>query len=124
VIGRKRAIWLLFGLSLAVNIVFAAREFSAWFNGPEDRVGVLTSNVGVGAFGGSSPLFVLPQGATVRDASPRGFAAAGTFEPHRLTIIVTTENETLVNYAVPKNALRRDGEFYSADIQTTSEPAP
>jgi hypothetical protein len=81
---------------------------------PRNRVGILNSNVRVAGGLQSAPvLFVLPKGLTVRDASPRGLAAIDMFEPHRFTIVVTSDDDGLVNYSRSTNQAQFE-EYYSA----------
>ena len=85
------------------------------FNEPTHKRGILTENVKVGIFTGSDVVFELPNGLTVEDASPRGIAAIGMFEPERFSIVVTSDFDDLVNYDADSSELQLFGNIYSAD---------
>lgn len=107
---------VLFGTSVLLNVALAGVVALEKLNAPEDRIGVLTKDLEVGSFSGTATIFRLPKGLTVRDASPRFFAAVGQFEPHRFSIIITSENESVVNYHVARSNLHLHQEYYSAEL--------
>jgi hypothetical protein len=119
--GKRLLLWSIFGCSLAANFVFTVTFALDRLNRPEDRIGVLTRNVEVGSFSGTETIFRLPRGLTVRDASPRFLEAVDQFEPHRFSIVVTTEDESLINYRSPRESLHQDEEYYSVDLETRRE---
>jgi hypothetical protein len=71
------------------------------------------SDVEVGRFDESSPLFTLPKGLVVRKASASGM---GWFEPFRFRLVVTTNDESLVAYSGGELDPHTDAEYYSADV--------
>ena len=78
------------------------------------RIGVLNQDVEVGYFNESKRVFTLPKGLVVKEASATG---SGWFEPYRFRLVITSNNEHLVNYEdIELNKLPNDSEFYSADI--------
>lgn len=91
------------------------------FNEPTQKRGILTKNVKVGVFTGEDVLFELPKGLTVEDASPRGLAAIGMFEPERFSIVVTSDFADLVNYDADSSELQLFGNIYSADYPPNAE---
>jgi hypothetical protein len=106
---------ILLALSVLLNILLAGVLAYTTLMGCAEvangRVGVLSQDLTVRHFGGHDTLFKLPKGLVVRDASASG---ADWFEPYRFRIVVTSDNEHLVDYshgAVPSSG--HDGEFYS-----------
>ena len=83
------------------------------FNATSGRIGVLTRDIHAGSFSDESVLFSLPKGLTVRDESPRGLNAIDLFEPHRYAIVLTTEDEKLIDFNSPKK--HSHDELYSID---------
>ena len=109
---------LVFTCSLLLNLILSVLLFYNVLNGyPEARFGKygrLTKDLSLGRFGEKQTIFVLPKGLLVKDVSATGL---DYFEPNRFKIIVTTDNEDLVDYAIDqKTAESNDGEYYSADI--------
>lgn len=107
---------VLVGMSLLLNITFACVIAVDKLNAPRDRVGVLTRDLEIGSFSGTKTLFRLPKGLTVRDASPQFLAAIGQFEPYRCSIVITSEDEALVDYHVARASLHQHQEYYSAEL--------
>ena len=80
------------------------------------RIGVLAKDLNVGYFGNTTSVFTLPKGLVVREASATG---ADWFEPHRFRLVVTSDNEALVDYSARKeNRKEQNSEYYSADVGT------
>jgi hypothetical protein len=105
-------------LSVFLNIVLAGLLIYSMLEGCAEiangRIGELTQDIKVGYFGSNKSVFTLPKGLVVREASATG---ADRFEPHRFRLIVTTENEHLVNYTTRgRSEIEQHNEFYSADI--------
>lgn len=105
---------ILFGISLLANLVLGASLFLVSTSKPPYKIGVLAHDVKVLTFQEPPLSFVLPQGLTVADTSPRGIAAAGQFEPYRFSIVVSSDRNDLVNY---ESTVGRSqfGHLYSAD---------
>lgn len=104
-------------MSLLLNVALACVVGVEKLSAPEDRVGVLTKNLEIGSFSGTATMFRLPKGLTVRDASPRFLAAIGQFEPYRFSIVITSEDESLINYRVARAKLHPHEEYYSAELE-------
>lgn len=121
---RRRLPWVLLTISVLLNAGFGVVQLVDRWNAPEDRIGVLARDVEIGSFSGSDAIFRLPRGLTVRDASPRFIASIDQFEPHRFSIVITTENEGVVNYKVPPGVLHQHHEYYSLDIAERRDEAP
>lgn len=107
-------------LSLWLNVVFVFMLLYSALDGCAEiangRIGVLTRDVSVALFddGGSDTesLFMLPKGLVVREASATG---AGWFEPYRFRIVVTANDERLVDYRKDSDLLpKKRTEYYSA----------
>ena len=111
---RRLKSWL-FAISVSLNILLIGKLVLENFNTPTFQLGKLTKSVNFGFFGKDTTYFVLPKGMTVRNVSPRGIAAIGQFENNRFDIILTTEDETLVDYNISRNKLLPFGNYYSAD---------
>jgi hypothetical protein len=108
----RTALVLSIALNVALSVVALYLAVTGYAASPHGALGVLTRDVPVGVFGGSTKLFVLPKGLLVRDASASG---ADWFEPHRFRIVVTSDRTDLVRYPPPE-LKPNDSEFYSADI--------
>jgi hypothetical protein len=107
---------LLFG-SLLLNVALLGWIGLDRFNAPSGRLGRLEKDITAVSIADRGRLpFRLPKGLTVRDESPRGLAAAGMFEPYRFAIVITTEDEKVVNYGIPENQLNQFGELYTMDL--------
>ena len=114
--NKSRLLNIALVLSLLLNI-YLGFDYLLWkLNAPQDRRGILTKDVVVGNFMGKNILFKIPKGITVRDESPQFLAAAGQFEPYRFSIVLTTQDEKVVNYSVQKDSLNQFSEYYSIDI--------
>lgn len=107
----------LFRLSIFINILFLLGWLLNWFNSPTYKLGRLEQDIEVGYFSGDSTIFKLPKGLTVRNISENGLSAIGQFENERFEIVITSDDENLVNYNLPKDSLNATGNFYSADIK-------
>jgi hypothetical protein len=82
-----------------------------------DKLGVLRKDLKVGLFNSKdSAYFTLTKGLTVRDISEKGISAIGQFENNRFYIVITSEDEKLIDYKAPKNSLLPFGNYYSADF--------
>lgn len=78
------------------------------------RIGVLNKNLEIGYFDKNKKIFTLPKGLVVKEAPATG---AGWFEPNRFRLVITSNNENLVNYKnINIKKLPNNNEFYSADI--------
>ena len=97
-------------------MIFIVSFLLNWFNSPTYKLGRLERDLKVGYFGGDSALFILPKGLIVRDISQQGLSAIGQFENSRFEIVITSENEKLVNYNIQKDRFMAYGNFYSVDL--------
>ena len=71
------------------------------------------NDIELGRFGVKKKLFVLPKGLLVKDVSATGM---DYFEPNRFKIIVTSEQDNLVDYTIDQKAASANyGEYYSAN---------
>lgn len=104
---------LVFTISLIFNFIFIGCYGLKLYNNPSNKIGVLKREVKV--YMGKEPQeqFIIPKGFVVRDASPRGFAAIGHFEPYHFQIIVTTEDRDLIDYNNLDKS-RKKSEYYPA----------
>ena len=91
-------------------------------NAPTEKLGVLTREVTAGSFGSSDVSFKLPKGLTVMDVSPQGISAIGMFEASRYAVVITTDEQNLVDFKPAKP--RQFGELYSIDNRQTNTEAP
>ena len=110
-------------VSIILNFVLLSAVVNQILNGcaeiPDGRIGVLNQDIEVGYFDGNKTIFTLPKGLVVREASASG---AGWFEPFRFRIVVTSNNEKLVDYSEAlEEAEGQNGEYYSADIRAVRE---
>lgn len=93
-----------FFISVVFNIAFVFLIPVIWFYSvaqgcvrvDNDRRGLLQRDIEVRDFYTRGLLFKLPQGLVVADASPTGM---GWFEPHRFSIILTSDDPKLVDYS-------------------------
>jgi len=111
---------LILNIALVSVIIFL---FSKALNGCAEisngRIGVLNKNLEIGYFDKSKKLFTLPKGLVVKEASATG---AGWFEPNRFRLVITSDNENLVNYKNIKiKELPNQSEFYSAEINVKNK---
>src|SRR5687768_4930729 len=87
-------------ISILINLVLGAMLLFKGLDGcaeiSDGKLGVLAKDIRVGVFGTDKAVLTLPRGLVVRDASATGM---DRFEPHRFKIIVTSEDQGLVNYA-------------------------
>ncbi|MCG8550318.1 MAG: hypothetical protein MI799_07945 [Desulfobacterales bacterium] len=115
---KSKIIILTFALSILLNLCLVVILFYQALNGcakiADGRIGRLAEDTQIGFFGDSETLFTLPKGLVVRDASATG---AGWFEPYRFQIVITSDNEALVDYSINERPpVKQDGEYYSADV--------
>lgn len=108
---------IAFSISILLNVVLVCAIVYQTLNGCAEiangRIGILAEDVEVGYFGGNTTVFKLPKGLVVREASATG---VGWFEPYRFRIVVTSDNESIVNYSVGKEQLDgQTSEYYSAE---------
>ncbi|MDH3613450.1 MAG: hypothetical protein OEU90_12045 [Gammaproteobacteria bacterium] len=110
----KTTLRITLGLSVLANIALALHLIFILSNEPTYEEGILTEEIRIQTFQGEPLEFVLPKGLTVADASPRGIAAAGQFEPFRFMIVVTSDRARLVSFdsTEPRSTF---GPLYSAD---------
>lgn len=108
----------IFIVSILVNVAFGIGWFLQWFNSPSYKIGRLEKDLQVGIFSTDSVIFKIPKGLTVRNMSERGLSAIGQFENERFEIVITSEDETLVNYNLPIDSLAGNANYYSADIKS------
>jgi hypothetical protein len=96
------------------NVALVLYVFFVLSNQPTYEEGVLTEDIRIQTFQDDPLEFVLPMGLTVADASPRGIAAAGQFEPFRFMIVVSSDRARLVSYdsTEPRSTF---GPMYSAN---------
>jgi len=110
---KQMARTIIFMASLTLNGLFLLLLLLQRMSAPTERLGVLTRDVNAGGFGSNEISFKLPKGLTVMDVSPQGLNAIGMFEPNRYAVVITTDEQSLVNYKPEK--LRQFGELYSID---------
>jgi len=110
----------ILSISIILNLVLAGILIVGFFKIlegcaeiPNGRIGVLNKNLDIGYFGNSKKVFSLPKGLVVKEASATG---AGWFETNRFRIVITSDDDNLVNYHDIKPLLN-NSEYYSADIQ-------
>lgn len=107
---------LLIIFSLLFNIIFVLIWLWNTLNTPSYNLGRLEKDISVGYFSTDTVLFKLPKGLTVCDVSPSGINAIGQFENNRFDIIITTDDDNLINYDLPKDSLDVFDNYYSADV--------
>jgi hypothetical protein len=107
----------IFRISIALNLALLIGFFLEWLSSPTYKLGRLEKDVTIGHFGSDSVIFKLPRGLTVRNISQRGLASIGQFENERFEIVITSDDENLVNYELPEDSLEQFGNFYSADVK-------
>lgn len=98
---------VLFVTSIALNLWFLL----VWSSQPPFRCGVLIRDITVPLT--KEVTITLPKGLVVRDDSPNGLAAIGTFDKNRFSITVTSDFK-MVEYDVDWRAIRRPGSLYPA----------
>jgi len=115
----KRILVGVLGVSILLNVILVFAVLYLLLQGcaevPNGRVGVLTRDIQVGRFDGTKTIFTLPRGLVVRDASASG---ADRFEPYRFRLVVTSDDNTLVDYSPHAADLPGDSEYYSADVES------
>lgn len=80
----------------------------------DGKMGVLSKDIQVGSFHNGQPVFTLPKGLKVRDASASG---ADWFEPYRFRIVITSDDNDLVDYNNGvQPVVEQDSEYYSSDV--------
>ena len=107
--------WLI-RISFLFNFIFILLLLWQGINSPSYKLGRLEQDIYVGYFASDSILFKLPKGLTVSDLSQRGISAIGQFENNRFDIVITSDDERLVNYSLPDDSLDVFGNYYSADV--------
>ncbi len=107
----------IFRISIMFNILFLLAWAWSNINIPSYKLGRLQKNIEIGYFTKDSVIFTLPKDLTVRDVSERGLSAVGQFENERFAIVITSDDESLVNYNLHEDSLNPFGNFYSADIR-------
>jgi hypothetical protein len=104
-------------LSLLLNVVLAGALLYLVLQGsaetPDGRMGVLVRDIEVGRFNETNTVFTLPRGLVVREASATG---ADWFEPYRFRLVITSDDDALVDYSPRTTDLPSDREYYSADV--------
>ena len=103
----------LIRLSIILNIIWAFLIISDLFIFPSKGYGKLEKNIYVGIFSSDSVVFYLPKGLTVKDVSAKGISAIDQFENNRFDIVITSDDENVVNYNLPKDSLNYWNNFYS-----------
>jgi hypothetical protein len=109
---------IILGISLLLNLILIFALAYNVLNGyPEARFGKYgrpNKNIELGRFGEEQKIFALPKGLLVKDVSASG---VDYFEPNRFKIILTSDQDDLVDYTIDqKTAESKHGEYYSADI--------
>ena len=106
----------IFRLSILLNVFFILAFVWNWLNSPSNELGRLERDIEIGYFQSDKFVFRIPKGLTVRNVSQRGLGAIGQFENERFSIVITSDDASLVNYDLPKDSLDMFGNFYSAEI--------
>ena len=106
----------LFGISIFLNVIFILLFAWNWLNSPSNELGRLEKDIEIGYFQSDNSVFKIPKGLTVKNVSERGLGAIGQFENERFSIVITSDDASLVNYDLPKDNLDMFGNFYSAEI--------
>ena len=106
----------IFGISIFLNVIFILFFAWNWLNSPTNELGRLEKEIEIGYFLSDSSVFKIPKGLTVKNMSERGLGAIGQFENERFSIVITSNDASLVNYNLPKDSLDMFGNFYSAEL--------
>ena len=106
----------IFGISIFINIIFILLFAWNWLNSPSNELGRLEKDIEIGYFQSDNSVFRIPKGLTVKNVSQRGLGAIGQFENERFSIVITSNDASLVNYDLPKDSLDMFGNYYSAEI--------
>ena len=116
---KTKILKLTLAVSLLLNIGLFAVLVYQTLNGCAEikngRIGVLKEDIEVGFFGSEKTILKLPKGLIVKEASATG---AGWFEPYRFRIVITSNNENLVDYKINKNSKDSLTEYYSAEVSS------
>ena len=112
---NKKQKWIL-RISILLNVVLAF-YFIINYTAYSYKLGVLKKDIKVGILNKKgTTYFVLPKGITVRDVSERGLSSIDLFENHRFDIIITSDDDSLVDYSASGKKLLPFGNLYSADV--------
>lgn len=110
----------VFGISIFMNVIFLLLFAWNWLNSPSNELGRLEKDIEIGYFQSDNAVFRIPKGLTVKNVSERGLGAIGQFENERFSIVITSDDSSLVNYDLPKDSVDMFGNFYSAEIPQTN----
>ena len=110
----------LFRLSILLNVFFILAVVWNLLNSPSNELGRLEKDIEIGYFQSDKSVFRIPKGLTVKNVSQRGLAAIGQFENERFSIVITSDDASLVNYNLPKDSLDMFENYYSAEIPQNS----
>jgi hypothetical protein len=113
-------------VSLAVNLLFAIKFAINAINRPKDRYGILTAEYKAFFQIGENEYvpIVIPKGAIVQDASPRGFDRIALFDPYRFQIMFTSDKENIVDYSVDLHDRRSFFRYSSKHSKQHNEEQP
>ncbi len=106
----------LFGISIFLNVIFILIFVWNSIHSHSNEIGRLEKDIEIGYFDSDNAIFKIPKGLTVKNVSERGLGAIGQFENERFSIVITSNDASLVNYDLPKDSLDMFGNFYSAEI--------
>ncbi|SEA75501.1 hypothetical protein [Psychroflexus halocasei] len=106
----------LFGISIFLNIIFILIFVWNSIHSHSNEIGRLEKDIEIGYFNSDNAIFKIPKGLTVKNVSERGLGAIGQFENERFSIVITSNDASLVNYDLPKESLNLFSNFYSAEI--------
>jgi hypothetical protein len=110
----------LFRISILLNVFFILAFVWNWLNSLSNELGRLEKDIEIGYFQSEKTVFRIPKGLTVRNVSQRGLGAIGQFENERFSIVITSNDASLVNYDLPKDSLDTFSNYYSAEIPQNS----
>jgi hypothetical protein len=110
----------LFGISIFLNIIFILIFVWNSIHSHSNEIGRLEKDIEIGYFNSDNAIFKIPKGLTVKNVSERGLGAIGQFENERFSIVITSNDASLVNYDLPKDSLDMFGNYYSAEIPQNS----
>jgi hypothetical protein len=110
----------IFRISILLNVFFILAFVWNWLNSPSNELGRLEKDIEIGYFQSDKSVFRIPKGLTVRNVSQRGLGAIGQFENERFSIVITSDDASLVNYDLPKDSLDTFGNYYSVEIPQNS----
>lgn len=106
----------IFRISILINVIFILVFLFNWLISPTNELGRLEKDLDIGYFQSDNSFFRIPKGITVKNVSQRGIGAIGQFENERFSIVITSNDGSLVNYNVPKDSLDMFGNYYSAEV--------